>query len=214
MEPTDWKPMKTVGQGVREIRISEGGNAYRVFCVLVSKEGLYILHAFQKTTEKAEKKDIDLAKRRYREVKGHYINRTYRRSGTLWEGRFRSSITQEEEYVLGCYRYIELNPVRADMVEHPAEYRWSSYRANAQGETSGILTTHALYEAMASDAMLRQHHYRKLFRYQLDPGMVDEIRSATNGNFVPGNDRFKEQITAAPGRRVIPGKSGRPRNED
>lgn len=71
MEPTDWKPMKTVGQGVREIRISEGGNAYRVFYVLVSKEGLYILHAFQKTTEQTEKKDIDLAKRRYREVKGH-----------------------------------------------------------------------------------------------------------------------------------------------
>jgi len=60
-----------------------------------------------------------------------YANRTYRRSATLWEGRFRSCLTQEEGYALGCYRYIELNPVRANRVEHPAEYPWSSYRANA-----------------------------------------------------------------------------------
>jgi putative transposase len=63
----------------------------------------------------------------------HYVNRAYRRSGTLWEGRFRSCLTQEEDYVVGCYRYIELNPVRATMVKHPAEYPWSSYRANALG---------------------------------------------------------------------------------
>ena len=63
-----------------------------------------------------------------------YVNRTYRRTGTLWEGRFRSCLTQEEHYVLACYRYIELNPIRAGMVEHPAEYLWSSYRANTQGE--------------------------------------------------------------------------------
>jgi len=63
-----------------------------------------------------------------------YVNRVYRRSGTLWEGRFRSCLVQAEDYLLGCQRYIELNPVRANMVAHPAEYRWSSYRANAQGE--------------------------------------------------------------------------------
>jgi putative transposase len=79
-----------------------------------------------------------------------YINRTYRRSGTLWEGRFRSYLTQEGGYVLGCYRYIELNPVRANMVEHPAEYPWSSYRANAQGE-SPLLTHHPLYAVLDSD---------------------------------------------------------------
>lgn len=64
-----------------------------------------------------------------------YVNRTYRRSGTLWEGRFRSCLMQEEAYVLACYRYIEMNPVRAGMVEHPAEYRWSSYRANGKKGT-------------------------------------------------------------------------------
>ena len=67
-----------------------------------------------------------------------YINRTYRRSGTLWEGRFKSCLTREESYVMSCYRYIELNPVRANMVEHPADYEWSSYRRNAQGERSDL----------------------------------------------------------------------------
>ncbi|HMV21701.1 MAG TPA: transposase [Rhodocyclaceae bacterium] len=62
-----------------------------------------------------------------------YVNRTYRRPSTLWEGRFRSCLIQEEDYLLGCQRYIELNPVRASMAANPAEYRWSSYRANAQG---------------------------------------------------------------------------------
>ena len=66
-----------------------------------------------------------------------YVNRTYRRSGTLWEGRFRSCLTQDDEYLLRCYRYIELNPVRAGMVSHPAEYPWSSYQVNGQGVDKG-----------------------------------------------------------------------------
>ncbi len=74
-----------------------------------------------------------------------YVNRVYQRSGTLWEGRFKSCLTQEEQYVLGCYRYIELNPVRAGMVEHPADYPWTSYRINAQNEKSELVTPHPLY---------------------------------------------------------------------
>lgn len=140
-----------------------------------------------------------------------YVNRTYRRSGTLWEGRFRSCLTQEESYLLACQHYIELNPVRACMVEHPAEYRWSSYRVNAQGEESGLVTPHPLYLALGSDAAARQAAYRELFRHELEQGLVDSIRQATNGNFVLGDARFGEQIAQALGRRVLPGKSGRPR---
>lgn len=140
-----------------------------------------------------------------------YVNRTYRRSGTLWEGRFRSCLTQEETYLLACQRYIELNPVRADMVAHPAEYRWSSYRANAQGEADALLKAHLLYDALGADAPSRQEAYRELFRYELEPGLVDEIRRATNGNYALGNDGFAAQVTAALGRRATPGKSGRPR---
>jgi putative transposase len=142
-----------------------------------------------------------------------YVNRTYRRSGTLWEGRFRSCLTQEESYVLGCYRYIELNPVRAGMVAHPGDYRWSSYRANAQGEACSGLRPHDCYLALGTDKGGRQAAYRELFRYRLDPGLVDEIRAATNGNYALGSPRFEEQVARAVGRRVVRRRSGRPKKQ-
>lgn len=140
-----------------------------------------------------------------------YVNRTYRRSGTLWEGRFRSCLMQEEAYVLACYRYIEMNPVRAGMVEHPAEYRWSSYRANAQGEPSVLRCPHPLYQALSRDEGLRAEAYRELFRYQLDPGLVDQIRTATNGNYALGSLKFSAAVEAALGQRATRGRPGRPR---
>jgi len=140
-----------------------------------------------------------------------HVNRTYRRSGTLWEGRFRSCLVQEETYLLACQRYIELNPVRAGMVAHPADYRWSSYRTNAQGERSPLLQPHPLYAALGADAPKRQAAYHELFRDELEPGQVDEIRRATNGNYALGSECFAEQVTAALGRRAARGRSGRPR---
>jgi putative transposase len=139
-----------------------------------------------------------------------YVNRTYKRSGTLWEGRFRSCLTQEDAYFLACQRYIELNPVRAGMVTHPADYAWSSYRCNAQGEADPLVAPHALYEALGPGRDERLAAYRELFRYELDPGMVDAIRRSTNGNFALGDERFATQVAQATGRRVVPGKSGRP----
>lgn len=139
-----------------------------------------------------------------------YINRTYQRSGTLWEGRFRSCLTQQEEYLLTCQRYIELNPVRADIVAHPGEYRWSNYACNGQGERSDLLSPHSVYLRLGQSSTARQAAYRELFRYELEPGVVDQIRQAINGNFALGNSRFKEEITSVLGRRVTPGKAGRP----
>ena len=140
-----------------------------------------------------------------------YINRTYRRSGTLWEGRFRSCLLQEESYVMACYRYIELNPVRAGMVEHPGEYRWSSYRVNAQAETSGLIRPHPLYLALGLEREERLQAYRELFRVHLEPRLVEQIRTATNGNYVLGSSRFAAEVAAAVGRRVTKGRPGRPR---
>ena len=142
-----------------------------------------------------------------------YVNRTYRRSGTLWEGRFRSCIAQQEEYLLACQRYIELNPVRAGIAEHPGEYCWSSYACNGQGERSELLIHHSIYLNLGRTSEERQSAYRELFRHELEPGVVDQIRQATNGNFALGNSRFKEEIAAMLGRRVTPGKAGRPRKE-
>lgn len=140
-----------------------------------------------------------------------YVNRTYRRSGTLWEGRFRSCLLQDEGYLLACSRYIELNPVRAGMVAHPAEYRWSSYRANGQGEAEPVLTPHAVYLSLGTDEASRQSAYRALAQHGLEPGMVDQIRRATQGNFALGDNRFAAEVAATLGQRVTPGKAGRPR---
>ncbi len=140
-----------------------------------------------------------------------YINRTYERSGTLWEGRFRSSIIEQQTYLFICQRYIEMNPVRANMVAHPGEYPWSSYQVNGQGKRSGLVTPHALYLNIGQNKTERQAAYRELFRHELKPGEIDKIRKATNGNFALGSEKFAEEITETLGRRVIPGKSGRPR---
>ncbi len=112
-----------------------------------------------------------------------YVNRTYRRSGTLWEGRFRSCLIQSEDYVLSCYRYIELNPVRAAMVMKPQGYRWSSYHTNGLGKASALLTPHDEYRRLGKADADRREAYRALFRAQVDEALVEEIRSATNGNF-------------------------------
>ena len=81
-----------------------------------------------------------------------YVNRRYGRSGTLWEGRFRSSVVGSERYLFACSRYIELNPVRAAMVSHPDQYRWSSYHRNAYGEADELITPHVSYRAIGASA--------------------------------------------------------------
>ena len=142
-----------------------------------------------------------------------YINRTYQRTGTLWEGRYKSCITQEQNYVLSCYRYIELNPVRAGIVDHPARYRWSSYRVNAQGEKSKLISAQTCYDCLGTNVVTQQKAYRDLFRVHLDDDRLSEIRKATNGNYGLGSDKFKEDIELMLGRRARPGKPGRPRSD-
>ncbi|MFK7730003.1 MAG: transposase [Pseudomonadales bacterium] len=139
-----------------------------------------------------------------------YFNRTHHRTGTLWEGRFKSCVAAEETYVLACHRYIELNPVRANMVEHPRDYRWSSYGANGDGEENAILTPHPAYLAIAEEDNRRLVGYQALFNYPLNQGVVDRIRGATNGNYALGSKSFQKEIEQLLGRRVSPGIPGRP----
>jgi putative transposase len=139
-----------------------------------------------------------------------YINRTYKRSGTLWEGRFRSCLTQSEDYVLACYRYIELNPVRANMVNHPRQYPWSSYRINAEGKRSELITPHEEYKRLDRTDVTRREAYRNLFKAHIEPELVNDIRRSTNGNFALGSERFKKEISDMLKRRVSPGNAGRP----
>ena len=139
-----------------------------------------------------------------------YVNRQYGRSGTLWEGRFKSCIVQSEDYLISCYRYIELNPVRAGLCSHPGEYPWSSFRINAEGAPGTLVSQHDEFRRLGSNDAQRRAEYVSLFGSALDATRVEEIRSATNGNFALGDAMFRRELAARLGRRVEPGKPGRP----
>lgn len=143
-----------------------------------------------------------------------YINHTYKRSGTLWEGRFKASLVDTDAYLLTCMRYIELNPVRADMITHPGEYKWSSYAHNAQGKLSDIITHHPIYMSLHEDKNLRQASYRGLFRDYIDNTTLHEIRDAVNQELVLGREDFKDKIEQMTNRQTRRGKDGRPRIEE
>jgi putative transposase len=140
-----------------------------------------------------------------------YINHAYGRTGTLWEGRFRASTVQEDGYLLACYRYIELNPVRAGMVDSPAVYPWSSFRVNAVGEASPLISPHAAYLALGTEAAERQAAYRGLFAAHLDPQIIQDVRSCLQTGTPLGNDRFRLQVEQALGVKVGYSRRGRPK---
>jgi len=141
-----------------------------------------------------------------------HVNAARRRTGTLWEGRYRAAAIEGEAHFIACMRYIELNPVRARMVGHPRAYRWSSYAANADGARDPLLGEHPLYRALGATPAERRREYRALFRAALDPGFVGALRRATNGGWPLGSEHFKRRLAKELGRRVAPGEPGRPPN--
>ena len=135
------------------------------------------------------------------------FNDTYGRSGTLWEGRHKATVVETERYLFTCYRYIELNPVRAGMVDHPCDYRWSSHLANAYGATDSIVTPHASYMALDVDDSTRLTAYRALFDGELDDADLAAVRESTRKGWALGGTRFREQIATMLGRRTFwPGR--------
>lgn len=143
----------------------------------------------------------------------HYVQRLnarYRRTGTLWEGRYKASPVQDSSYLLACQRYIELNPVRACMVVAPIDYPYSSYAYHAAGVDDVLITAHQCYMSLAGDRASRQAAYRALFHDVIDEKFLARIRKTTNACGVIGDDRFTKQIEAMLGRRVPTGKRGRP----
>ena len=133
-----------------------------------------------------------------------YFNATYQRTGTLWEGRYKATLIDTEAYLFTCSRYIELNPVRANMVSHPDEYRWSSYHSNALGKYDDLVQPHDQYLALDNDAKARQEAYRDLFRAHIDEKTLEEIRQSTQKSWVLGNDKFKDEIEQLIERRTRP----------
>lgn len=138
-----------------------------------------------------------------------YFNFIYARTGTLWEGRYKSTLVDADNYLLTVYRYIELNPVRAGMVTHASEYPWSSYQGNALGKPIQLLAPHPMYVRLGKTDVERQSAYRALFRGRMPERDLMEIREATNKSWVLGSNRFKAQIEAKTGRRPTPlGRGG------
>ena len=123
-----------------------------------------------------------------------YFNFTYARSGTLFEGRFKSSLVQQEEYLLTCLRYIELNPVRAGMVTDPGNYRWSSYQAHGLGTRARMWTPHPAYLALGDRRTTRQKAYRSVMSETLDSDVIAKIRHCANSGLVLGSEKFRTQI--------------------
>ncbi len=143
-----------------------------------------------------------------------YFNREYSRSGTLWEGRFKSCLVQSDKYLLICQRYIELNPVRAGMVVDPSEYAWSSYSANALGKRIRLCTPHEQYLHLDKNEKRRLEIYRDLFKVHVSGNLIAEISATVNQGLALGNSKFKEEIEQLYQRRVTRGVVGRPRLEN
>ena len=123
-----------------------------------------------------------------------HFNYTYSRSGTLFEGRFKTCIVQENQYLLTCLRYIELNPVRAGMVKDPGDYRWSSYRSHAFGVRAGLWSPHCLYLDLGRNEERRQQAWKALINETLDIEVLAKVRHCTNTGLVLGTESFRERV--------------------
>ncbi len=140
-----------------------------------------------------------------------YYNRKYQRSGALWEGRYRSCIACEPGYILNCYRYIEMNPVRKGFCSDPGEYAWTSYRCNALGEQTTMLQPDDAYDSLGDSPDERREAYRSIFSQQPLASAERELRRTTSANRAYGSAILCSNLEQRMGKRVALGKPGRPR---
>lgn len=123
-----------------------------------------------------------------------YVNRIEKRTGSLWEGRFKSSIVSTKEYLLSCSRYIELNPVRAAMVAEPSAYQWSSFAKKGAGKPDAVVDYDQVYIALGDTAAERQRAYREYLAKTIPEDELRLIRDSIQRNQVTGGDRFRQQL--------------------
>lgn len=140
-----------------------------------------------------------------------WFNRRHGRSGTLWEGRFRSSIVESERYLLACMRYIEMNPVRAAIVDSPADYRWSSHPHHVGKRVDPLISEHDLFWNLGNTPFDRQSAYRRLFESPVSEDQLKQIRAAVHSGWALGERAFVGELSRDLGRRVYPQRAGRPR---
>jgi putative transposase len=140
-----------------------------------------------------------------------HFNTIHQRSGTLWEGRFRCSLIDTERYFLSCLRYIEMNPLRANLTNAPDLYRWSSFRFRAFGEKCYFLDSDPWYQGLAENCKERQRVYRQFFKEYIPTSELDFIREMTNVNGIIGSESFKKKIEEITGAPIVFRKPGRPK---
>jgi putative transposase len=138
------------------------------------------------------------------------FNDIHRRSGTLWEGRYKSCLIDSERYYFTCHRYIELNPVRAALVDEPGTYRWSSHRYYAVGNADPLIREHPLYEHLARAAVQRRDAFLALFNEPIAEAELERIRTAVAQGTALASEAFLTQLGNAVGRALTPPKRGRP----
>ncbi len=216
-------PYHIIHRGNNRQKIFFCGDDYRYFLSLIKeakeKYGCrlyaYVLmpnhiHLLLESPQSSENlaKYIKLLAQKY----SQHINKAHKRTGTLWEGKFKSSPISTDNYLLACSRYIEMNPVRANMVKDPKDYVWSSYRYKI-GQTEGavLLDSDPLYIDLGEDDNERQKNYRKWFKESIPAQEWDLIRKAVNKGSVFGSNGFKEKMEKLLGRRLDVRGRGRPK---
>ena len=140
-----------------------------------------------------------------------YVNDRYHRTGTLWEGRYKACLVDKDSYLLNCYRYIELHPIRARMSSDAGDYQWSSYRCNALGEFNPLIRPHPGYLSLGANSKDRREAYKALIDESLNSDQLDAIRAHLQRQHALGSDRFRVAIETLLNRRAGPAKIGRPR---
>ena len=142
-----------------------------------------------------------------------YINHKYGKSGSIWEGRYKASLVQAEEYFLTVMRYIELNPVRAGMVAAPGHYRWSSFCHNAGIREISFIRPHPAYLALGGSKAQRFNAYQALFNGHIDAEVMTQISDAWQTGTPLGNDIFRDKVEKQLTRKVGQSRRGRPAKE-
>ena len=181
----------------------------RLYSYVLMSNHIHLLLESPQVTENLAKY-IKLIAQKYTQ----YINKIYKRTGALWEGRFKSSLVSKDNYLLACSRYIEMNPVRANIVKDPKDYRWSSYRykiGQKEGET--FLDLDPLYMDLGRDKIERQRYYQEWFKKSIPTQEWDLIRKTINKSGIFGSTQFKEKMEKLLGRKLEIRERGRPRKD-
>jgi len=139
-----------------------------------------------------------------------YFNRKYERTGTLWQGRFKTSVIESEQYFMLCSRYIEMNPVRAGIAAHPGGYMWSSYAHHVGDKSDPLIVGHPLYWALGNTPFEREAAYRQWMTQSMALEDVDKLRQAIQKGRALGSEQFQIGLESRTNRRVRPAKRGRP----